>query len=63
MPPRLVQDVLLADERKFSGLLRRGRSLLQRLYPDGQLTEADFAYLHATHGLPRELVTELASEL
>jgi alanyl-tRNA synthetase len=63
MPPRLVQDVLLAEERKFSGLLRRGRSLLQRLYPDGQLTEADFAYLHATHGLPRELVTELVTEL
>jgi alanyl-tRNA synthetase len=63
VPPRLVQDVLLAEERKFSGLLMRGRSLLQRLYPDGRLTEADYAYLHATHGLPRELVTELASDM
>jgi len=63
VPPGLVQDVLLAEERKFSGLLARGRSLLRRLYPDGQLTEEDYAYLHATHGLPRELVAELASEL
>jgi alanyl-tRNA synthetase len=63
VPPGLVQDVLLAEERKFGGLLSRGRSLLQRLYPDGQLTEDDYTYLHATHGLPRELVTELASEM
>jgi alanyl-tRNA synthetase len=61
--PGLARDVLLAEERKFSGLLSRGRALLQRLYPDGQLTEDDYAYLHATHGLPRELVTELASQL
>ena len=63
VPPRVVQDVLLAEERKFSGLLSRGRPLLQRLYPNGQLTEEDYTYLHATHGLPRELVTELASEM
>jgi alanyl-tRNA synthetase len=63
VPPGLVRDVLLAEERRFRVLLVRGRSLLQRLYPGGQLTEADYAYLHATHGLPRELVTELASEL
>jgi alanyl-tRNA synthetase len=63
VPPGLVRDVLLAEERKFSGLLSRGRPLLRRLYPDGQLTDDDFAYLHATHGLPREVVTELASEL
>ncbi|HEY6479758.1 MAG TPA: alanine--tRNA ligase-related protein [Streptosporangiaceae bacterium] len=62
-PPGVVQDVLLAEERKFRRLLARGRSTLQRLYPDGQLSEHDYAYLHATHGLPRELVTELASEL
>jgi alanyl-tRNA synthetase len=61
--PGLVRDVLLAEERKFSGLLSSGRSLLQRLYPDGQLTEDDYSYLHATHGLPRELVTELANEM
>jgi alanyl-tRNA synthetase len=61
VPPGLVRDVLLAEEHKFGGVLSRGRSLLQRLYPDGQLTEDDYSYLHATHGLPRELVTELAS--
>jgi alanyl-tRNA synthetase len=63
VPPGLVRDVLLAEERKFSGLLSRGRALLERLYPDGRLTEEDYAYLHATHGLPRELVAELASQL
>ena len=63
VPPGLVRDVLLAEERRFSGLLSRGRSLLQRLYPEGQLTEDDYSYLQATHGLPRELVTELVSEM
>jgi alanyl-tRNA synthetase len=63
VPPGLVRDVLLTEERKFSGLVSRGRSVLQRLYPEGLLTEDDYAYLHATHGLPRELVTELASDL
>jgi alanyl-tRNA synthetase len=63
VPPELVRDVLLAEERKFGGLLSRGRSLLQRLYPEGGLTEQDYWYLHDTHGLPRELVTELVTEL
>ncbi len=63
VPPGLVRDVLVAEERKFSGLLARGRSLLQRLYPEGRLTEEDYWYLHDTHGLPRELVTELVTEL
>jgi alanyl-tRNA synthetase len=62
-PPGVARDVLVAEERSFRGLLERGRSTLRRLYPDGQLTEQDYAYLHATHGLPRELVTELASEM
>jgi alanyl-tRNA synthetase len=63
VPPGVVRDVLVAEERKFGGLLSRGRSLLQRLYPEGQLTEQDYWYLHDTHGLPRELVTELVAEL
>jgi alanyl-tRNA synthetase len=62
-PPARVRDVLLTEERKFSALLSRGRSLLQRLYPHGQLTEDDYAYLHATHGLPRDVVTELAGQI
>jgi alanyl-tRNA synthetase len=63
MSSGLVRDVLVAEERKFGGLLSRGRSLLPRLYPEGQLTEHDYRYLHDTHGLPRELVTELVSEM
>jgi len=61
--PGEVRPVLLAEERKFADLLRRGRSLLARLYPSGRLTEGDYQFLHETHGLPRELVTELVSEL
>lgn len=60
--PGLVRDVLISEERKFGALLSRGRSLLPRLYPDGALTEGDYRYLHDTHGLPRELVTELEAE-
>jgi alanyl-tRNA synthetase len=61
--PVLVLDVLTSEERKFSQLLTRGRSLLRRLYPTGVLSEDDYAFLHDTHGLPRELVTSLVSEL
>jgi alanyl-tRNA synthetase len=61
--PGAVRRVLAEEERKFRGLLDRGRPLLQRLYPSGQLTDDDYAYLHETHGLPRELVTELLAEL
>jgi alanyl-tRNA synthetase len=57
--PGQVRDVLLAEERKFAGLMSRGRSVLARLYPGGNLTESDYQYLHATHGLPPELVIEL----
>ena len=59
--PGQVRDVLLAEERKFRDLVTRGRSVLARLYPAGRLTEADYQYLHETHGLPRELVTGLLS--
>jgi alanyl-tRNA synthetase len=56
-----ARDVLLAEQRKFRDLVTRGRSVLARLYPAGSLTEADYQYLHETHGLPRELVTDLLS--
>src|SRR5215469_7655143 len=62
-PTPVVVETLLAEERKFRGLLTRGRSLLQRLYPEGELTEDDYRYLHETHGLPRELVGELVTEM
>jgi alanyl-tRNA synthetase len=60
--PSLVTDVLAAEERKFRELVSRGRSLLRRLYPSGRLTEEDYEFLRDTHGLPRELITELLSE-
>jgi alanyl-tRNA synthetase len=55
----LVTGVLAAEERKFRGVVGRGRSLLRRLYPTGVLTEQDFEFLRDTHGLPAELVSEL----
>jgi alanyl-tRNA synthetase len=61
--PALIGGVLTEEERKFRGLLSRGRALLQRLYPEGKLTENDYWFLHDTHGLPRDLVTELVSEM
>jgi len=57
--PSLVSDVLTTQERKFRELVGRGRPLLRRLYPSGTLTEQDYEFLRDTHGLPRELVTEL----
>jgi alanyl-tRNA synthetase len=60
--PSLVTDTLAGEERKFRQLLTRGRSLLGRLYPSGQLTEEDYEFLRDTHGLPREVITELLRE-
>jgi alanyl-tRNA synthetase len=54
-----VRDVLRREERRFAGLITRGRKVLAELGPDRPLTEADLRYLHQTHGLPPELVTEL----
>jgi alanyl-tRNA synthetase len=59
--PAEVMAVLVAEEDKFRRLVTRGRSLLRRLYPSGTLTEEDYEFLRDTHGLPRELVTELLS--
>ena len=54
-----VRGVLRGEERRFVDLLTRGRKVLARLGPGGPLTDADLRYLHQTHGLPPELVTEL----
>ncbi|WLW57902.1 alanine--tRNA ligase-related protein [Streptomyces sp. YU58] len=54
-----VRDVLLDEERRFRGILERGRRLLSRPEYQGPLRDEDFAYLHDTHGLPRELVVGL----
>jgi alanyl-tRNA synthetase len=61
--PAPVLDLLVSEERRFAELLKRGRLLLGRLYPagvPGTLSADDYAYLHDTHGLPRELVDALA---
>ena len=47
---------------RFADLLTRGRKVLAQREPGRPLTEADLAYLHETHGLPPELVTELTAE-
>ncbi len=54
-----VREALREEERRFRGLLERGRKVLARFEPGRPLSEADLAYLHETHGLPRELVGEL----
>lgn len=56
----LVADVLRGEEQRFARLLTRGRTVLAQL--GRPLTEADFKYLHETHGLPPELVTELLAQ-
>lgn len=59
-----VREVLSVEERRFSELLRTGRSVVSRLRSRGHgpLSEDDYRYLHDTHGLPRELVGDLLSE-
>ena len=54
-----VRGVLLSEQQRFGELLSRGRDVLRRRRGTGPLTEADYRYLHETHGLPREFVTEL----
>jgi alanyl-tRNA synthetase len=58
-----VRAVLQAEEGRFRELLARGRSLLRRLFPAGRLSEADYGFLHDTHGLPRELVTDVLARM
>ena len=59
LDPRAVAGVLLSEERSPRADHARPAAA-RRLYPDGQLTEADYQYLRETHGLPRELVGDLA---
>ncbi|MGW2226728.1 alanine--tRNA ligase-related protein [Streptomyces formicae] len=60
--PDEVRRVLCEEERKFLGLLERGRQVLARPRFRGPLDEEDFHYLHDTHGLPRELVENLREQ-
>ena len=57
-----VREVLLDEERRFGSLLERGRRVLSQRRFSGPLGEDDYAYLHDTHGLPRELVLTLRGE-
>jgi len=57
--PGPIRQVLADEQWRFAELLTRGRKVLAQFGPDHQLTAADLAYLHETHGLPPELVTEL----
>jgi len=56
-----VRTVLGEEERKFRGLVERGRPLVDRLRSHRELTDDDLHYLHDTHGLPRDLVLGLLS--
>jgi alanyl-tRNA synthetase len=60
--PSDVRRLLLDEECRFSRLLERGRQLLARSRFQGPLKDEDFQYLHDTHGLPRDLVTNLRQE-
>lgn len=54
-----VRRMLDDEERRFRRLLERGRQVLARPRFRGPLDEEDLRYLHDTHGLPRDLVTDL----
>jgi alanyl-tRNA synthetase len=54
-----VREVILAEEQRFAGLLARGRKVLAQFEPGRSPSEEELAYLHETHGLPPELVTDL----
>ena len=55
----MVRSVLEEEERRFRGLLSRGRKVLEQFEPGQPLSEQELSFLHETHGLPRDLVTEL----
>jgi alanyl-tRNA synthetase len=60
--PELIREVLLDEERRFTDLMTRGHKVLARFGPGWQPTPDDLTYLHQTHGLPSDLVTELLAE-
>ena len=60
--PELIRGVLRDEERRFSGLLRRGRPVVDKLSSRGPIGEQDLRWLHETHGLPRDVVQLLTRE-
>jgi alanyl-tRNA synthetase len=61
--PVPVKDVLLNEERTFVSTLNRGRERVRRIRSRGPLTDSDFQFLYETHGLPRDLVRVLLTEI
>ena len=57
--PEVIRAVLRDEERRFSDLMTRGRKVLTRFESGRPLTPEDLSYLHQTHGLPPDLVTEI----
>lgn len=62
-PVDRVRELLLVEQDRFRELVRRGRPLVLRRRRRGPLCDEDYRYLHDTHGLPRELVVGLLSEI
>jgi alanyl-tRNA synthetase len=60
--PELIREILRHEERRFADLMTRGRKVLARFGPQWQPTPEDLSYLHQTHGLPPDLVTDLLTE-
>jgi len=61
--PGPVKDMLLDEERMYVTTLDRGRERVRRIRRHGPLTESDFQFLYETHGLPRDLVKTLLTEI
>ncbi|HET9972758.1 MAG TPA: alanine--tRNA ligase-related protein [Streptosporangiaceae bacterium] len=57
--PEVIRAVLRDEERRFADLMTRGRKVLARFESGRPLTPEDLSYLHQTHGLPPDLVTEI----
>lgn len=57
--PEVIRAALRDEERRFSDLMTRGRKVLARFESGRPLTPEDLSYLHQTHGLPPDLVTEI----
>jgi alanyl-tRNA synthetase len=59
---REIQDVLRAEEERFTETLARGMRLFEEVAGKGQVTGEDAFALTATYGFPAELTRELARE-
>ncbi|WP_328850086.1 alanine--tRNA ligase-related protein [Micromonospora globbae] len=62
LPVDEVRTLLVDEERRFRGLLRRGRPIVSRYLSRGPLRDEDYRRLHDTYGLPRDLVDVLVAE-